>query len=162
MWRKAMVYNLEWLKGNTPSSLCAGTGDNNERLLLILGNAINFKGFVCSGGQKNVPWSILPAAPKLLFAHIPLERKEGIGGEDGVGGPEITGCVWSSLGSGAWSLPTNSERWASRVFCEYASENFPSGNTALALRVNLTEGGFSIGILSLPNNCVTMDLPLLP
>lgn len=101
-------------------------------------------------------------APKLVFAHIPLERKEGVGGGDGVFGPEITGCVWSSLGSGAWSLPTNSERWASRVFCEHVSENFPSGNTALALRVDLMEGGFSIEILPLPNDCVTMDLPLLP
>lgn len=92
MWRKAVVYHLEWLKGNTPHSLCTGTGDNNERLFLMPGNPINFWGFVCAGAKMIFPWSIPPVAPKLAFAHILLEEKGRIGRWGGIHGPERTGC----------------------------------------------------------------------
>lgn len=59
MWGKALVYNLEWLRGNTPSSLCAGTGGNNERLLLMPGNPINLGGFVWAGAKE---FSVVPYA----------------------------------------------------------------------------------------------------
>ena len=47
-----MVYNLEWLKGSTPSPLCAGTGGNNERLLLMAGNPMNLGVFVWAGANE--------------------------------------------------------------------------------------------------------------
>ena len=75
-----MVYNLEWLRGYTPSSLCSGTGGNNERLRSMPGNPINLGVFWSGLEQKNFPPSLMPWTPKLAFDHRTLERKGGVGG----------------------------------------------------------------------------------
>lgn len=104
-----MVHNLEWLRGNTPSSLCAGTGGNNERLLLMPGNPINLGVFVRAGAKE---FSVEPdtsGTQACLGPQYPLRGRVVLGvwvrGPDSVADCGVLTCVM-----GAWSSPTSSPR----------------------------------------------------
>lgn len=86
MWRKAVVYNLEWPKGSTPGSLCAGTGGDDERLLLVPGRPINFGVFVWARA-KEFSMDLDARGAQAPFVHS-TPREEGRRWECGVRGQE--------------------------------------------------------------------------
>ena len=84
MWGKAVVYNLEWLRGNTPSSLCAETGGNNERLLDAW-KPCKLRGFCLGWGKRIFRGAGSQRHPSWLLCTVPLERRGAVGGVGTVG-----------------------------------------------------------------------------